>query len=72
MVKLRIFKLRRDDAALGRAGDMILVDENYDWDPDKVSVLAVLKRGSDPGRSAYKSQLQKVTDEEVCDYLMSP
>lgn len=69
-MKLAIRRVREDDERFGiKKGDMLLVDLDYDWDPGKVSVMAVLPRGCDPGCSQYKKMLAKPTDEEIVDYI---
>lgn len=53
-----------------KKGDLLLVDLHYDWDPEKVEVLTVLKAGSCPSMSAYKEELSKVTAKELRAYLL--
>lgn len=69
-MKITIRELKEDDELLdAKAGDLLLVDLQYDWDPEKVIVMAVLKRGSDPSCSAYKSSLKKPTEQYIQKYL---
>jgi hypothetical protein len=63
-------KLLRDDCVLNaKAGELLVVDADYEWDPEKVVVIAVLRRGSALGRSEYKENLATVTANEMDRYL---
>lgn len=54
-----------------KKGDLLLVDVDYDWDPQKVIVLSVLTRGSNPGISEYKEALDAAPEDMVYEYLDS-
>lgn len=69
-MRLAVRRAKEDDERMGvKAGDILLVDLEYDWDPEKVEVLTVLKKGSSPSMSEYKSSLMKVTANELREYL---
>jgi len=52
-----------------KKGDLLLIDADHDWDPNKVIVMAVLQQGASPGLSAYKQSVSKANQEEIYDYL---
>lgn len=69
-MKLAVRRATNNDVRMGvKAGDILLVDLNYEWDPEKVEVLSVLKRGSSPEMSQYKEALTRVSAQELRDYL---
>lgn len=69
-MRLAIRRAKSDDEQLGvKEGDLLLVNLNYDYDNEKVEVLTVLKRGSCPNMSEYKSSLTKVTGKQLREYL---
>lgn len=69
-MKLAIRRVTKDNERIGvKAGDILLVDLNYEWDPKKVEVLTVLKRGSSPEMSEYKEVLTRVSAQQLRDYL---
>ena len=69
-MSLKIMKLRKANKGIkAKAGDLVLVETNYDWDSDKVILICVLRRGSDLERSEYKVELNNVTDDEIWEYL---
>ncbi len=68
-MKLAFRKWKEADEDLGvKAGDIGIVNLDYDWDSDKVEVITILKKGSYPSMSEYKSSIVKVTPEEVWDF----
>lgn len=69
-MRLAVRRAKQDDERMGvKAGDILLVDLNYDYDDEKVEVLTVLKRGSSPEMSEYKTSLMKVTATQLREYL---
>lgn len=69
-MKLKIVRAKSDCCEGGyKNGDLLLVDTDYGWDPEKVLVLHALKRGGCPERSEYKNALEKVSEDEINTYL---
>lgn len=62
MIKFR--KLKENDERFGfKKGDIVVVETDYDWDPDKVICIGKLEIRND--NSFYKEQLEPVTAEEL-------
>lgn len=69
-MKLAVRRVLKDDPDSGlKAGEMVLVDLDYGWDPEKVILLTRLAPNSDICRSQYKSALARVRPRELRDYL---
>ena len=69
-MKIKFMKQVKEDLSIGAdAGDILIVDVDYEFDPDKVEVLAVLKPGTAPSMSQYKEALAKITDDELVTFL---
>ena len=69
-MRLAIRKASKDDESMGvMKGDMLLVNLEYDWDPEKVEVMCKLVRGSGPDMSEYKTSLTRVSAKELREYL---
>jgi len=71
-MKIKFMRSKRGCKRMGaKPGDILIVDVEYDWDPEKVIVLAVLKPGMAPSMSEYKDNLARLTAEELTDFLES-
>lgn len=63
-MSLQFRKLKEDDEQFGhKAGDIVLVETEYDWDPEKVEIVAKLVPRND--HSFYKSQLSTISLGEI-------
>lgn len=61
---LKLFKMKKDDVRFGlKENDIVLVETDYDWDPEKVICVGVLQIKND--NSLYKHQLKKISDDEL-------
>lgn len=63
-----IYELLNDDPRMGlQAGDLLLC-EPYWLDPaSKVSVIKRLSDGFDPGCNQYRSDVRRLTDDELAE-----
>lgn len=58
-MKLQFKVLKEDDERFGCfAGDIVVINADYDWDPDKVEGLFNVTKGIKLENSFYKSQLK--------------
>lgn len=69
-MRLKIHRQIEDDERLGLTqGDLILVDLDCNYDPEKAIGVSILKLGSAPGCSFYKSALNLVHFDDCGEYL---
>lgn len=70
-MKLALRQLKEDDESFGyKAGDVFVVDLEYDWDSEKVECIAKIAITNEgAGHSFYKSQLQSVDNDLVLKLL---
>ena len=67
-MSIKFKRLKEDDERFGhKKGDIVIVETNYDWDPEKVDCLAKVTPWND--HSFYKSQLESVKPEEIMDWV---
>lgn len=68
-MKLKIAKICSNDKRFGfKVGDLVLIDTDYDWDPEKViGVFRLPKKIL--SNSFYKTQIEVLTEEEVYKLL---
>lgn len=68
---LKFMKVKEDDKRFGyKAGDVVLVETNFDWDPDKVICVGKLTPRND--HSFYRENLEKITQEELLSLRATP
>jgi hypothetical protein len=64
MIKFK--RVKEDDLICDlKAGDIVVVDENYDWDPDKCILIG--KVIIDNEHSMYKEELEPIEKQELVD-----
>ncbi len=63
-MKLALRQMKEDDERFGhKKGDVVVVDLDYDYDPEKVECLGAVKFSH--GHSFYKTQLKTVDNESI-------
>ena len=63
-MSIKFKRVKEDDPRFGhKAGDIVIVETNYDWDPEKVICVGEFKPRGD--HSFYKHELEAVTHEEL-------
>lgn len=61
---LKLYRMKEDDSRFElKKNDIVLVETNYDWDPDKVICVGVLQIKND--NSLYKHQIKKISNDEL-------
>ena len=61
---IKFKKLKKDDESLGyKKGDIVVVETNYDWDPEKCICIGKLIPRND--HSFYNYQLESVDRQEL-------
>ena len=68
MKTIEFKRLLNDDKQFGyKKGDIVVVDTNYDWDPDKVICVGKLQVRND--HSFYRESLEDVDEQELADLI---
>lgn len=62
-----VMRLKRDDPDFGLADGDLLLTVPADYDPDKVIVVCRLFDGFDPECSQYRTSIERVSDDELCN-----
>lgn len=66
MIKFR--RMREDDTCFGhKKGEIVVIETNFDWDPEKVICIGKLIPHND--HSFYTGQLDLVTYEELLEIV---
>ena len=62
---IKFKKVKKDDESFNlKAGDIVVVETNYDWDPEKCICIGKLEIRNN--HSLYEECLESITKEELC------